>query len=115
MPLAFLFDQHVQKSAANGLRPRGVDVLTAFEDGSNELPDPELLDRATALGRALVTQDTDFLVIAAERAASNTPFVGIVFAAQLEVSVGDLVRDLESISHAVALEEMRDQLVYLPL
>jgi hypothetical protein len=29
-------------------------VLTAFEDGAHRLPDPDLLDRATALGRLLV-------------------------------------------------------------
>ncbi len=35
-----------------------MDVLTAHEDQASELPDPELLDRATALGRVLFTQVT---------------------------------------------------------
>jgi hypothetical protein len=36
-------------------------VLTAQEDGTGELPDPELLDRATELGPVLFTQDDDLL------------------------------------------------------
>ena len=36
-----------------GLRLRGVDLITAYEDGADEIDDDELLDRATSLGRAL--------------------------------------------------------------
>ena len=54
-------DVHVRRAVAAGLRLRGVDVLTAQEDDTGELPDPELLDRATELGRALFTQDDDLL------------------------------------------------------
>ena len=44
--LRLYMDQHVQKAITDTLRLRGVDVLTAFEDGSHELPDPLLLTRA---------------------------------------------------------------------
>ena len=37
-----------------------VDVLTAQEDGSRELSDAKLLDRAVGLRRLLFTQDIDF-------------------------------------------------------
>ena len=60
-------DVHVSAAIPEGLRLRGVDVLTAQEDGRRRLPDPELLDRATALGRVLFTQDDDLLREAAER------------------------------------------------
>jgi predicted nuclease of predicted toxin-antitoxin system len=40
---------------------RGVDVLTAQEDGAATLPDSDLLNRATDLGRVLFTQDEDLL------------------------------------------------------
>src|SRR5579884_1049821 len=45
MPLALYLDQHVPRAIATGLRLRGVDVLTAFEDGASDLDDPALLDR----------------------------------------------------------------------
>jgi len=54
-------DVHVPRAVVNGLRLRGVDVLTAQEDGSPRLPDDELLDRAGELERVLFTQDTDLL------------------------------------------------------
>jgi len=37
MGLKLYMDQHVPRSITSGLRLRGVDVLTAFEDGANSL------------------------------------------------------------------------------
>jgi predicted nuclease of predicted toxin-antitoxin system len=54
-------DEHVPRAISVGLRLRGVDVLTAQEDGLRNTPDADLLDRATALGRVIFTQDDDFL------------------------------------------------------
>ena len=51
----------VRRAITAGLRLRGIDVVTAQEDGASELPDPELLDRATALSGLLFTQDDDLL------------------------------------------------------
>ena len=41
-------DEHVPSAITEGLRWRGVDVLTAQEDGRTGEDDPELLDRASA-------------------------------------------------------------------
>jgi hypothetical protein len=57
-------DVHVPASITAGLRRREVDVLTAQADDDSRLPDDILLERVTALGRALVTQDEDLLAIA---------------------------------------------------
>jgi predicted nuclease of predicted toxin-antitoxin system len=54
-------DVHVRRAVTEGLRQRGVDVVTAQEDGSATLDDPLLLDRASALGRVLFSQDGDLL------------------------------------------------------
>jgi len=53
LSVALYMDVHVRAEVTDGLRARGVDVLTAQEDGTAELDDPELLDHATALGRVL--------------------------------------------------------------
>jgi predicted nuclease of predicted toxin-antitoxin system len=50
-----------------GLRLRGIDILTAQEDGAAQLLDPELLTRATELGRVFFTEDDDLLKEAARR------------------------------------------------
>ena len=61
MSVHLYMDVHVRRAVTAGLRLRGIDVLTAQEDGTGELPDPELLDRATELGCVLFTQDDDLL------------------------------------------------------
>ena len=55
-------DEHVHRAITTSLRLRGVDVLTAQDDGRRHVPDPVLLDRATELGRVLFSQDEDLLV-----------------------------------------------------
>ena len=49
-------DHHVPSAITEGLRRRGVDVLTAADDESATLDDESLLDRATALDRVLFSQ-----------------------------------------------------------
>ena len=51
MPVGLYMDHHVPRPVTSGLRLRGVDVLTAAEDGADRLSDPDLLDRGSALGR----------------------------------------------------------------
>ncbi len=59
MSIALYMDVHVHRAITTGLRMRGVDVITAQEDGYRRALDPDLLDRATALGRVLFSQDDD--------------------------------------------------------
>ncbi len=59
MPLAVYMDVHVPSSASEGLRRKRIDVRTAQEDSAGRMPDEEMLARATALGRVLLTQDAE--------------------------------------------------------
>jgi predicted nuclease of predicted toxin-antitoxin system len=113
--VALYMDVHIQLAVANGVRARGVDVLRSQEDGTTTLDDPDLLDRATSLGRILVTQDQDFLTEAARRQMSGIPFAGIVFAAQGSMTVGQMIRDLEMIGLAGEPIDFADRVYYLPL
>ena len=79
-------------------RLRGVDVLTAQEDGSRELSDSRLLDRATELGRILFTQDADFLNEVASRQRKGLRFAGVIYAAQKGMTIGNCVDDLQLIA-----------------
>ena len=54
-------DVHVPRAITEGLRRRGVDVLTSQEDGTRQMADADLLSRSTQLNRPLVTQDEDLL------------------------------------------------------
>jgi hypothetical protein len=108
-------DVHIPRSITNGLRMRGIDVLTAHEDGTTKLVDPELLDRATALSRVLVTFDQDLLAEASHRQAEGIEFAGVVYAHPLRVSVGVCIEGLELVALASAPDELANRVQYLPL
>lgn len=108
-------DVHVPYAITIALRLRGVDVLTAQEDNSQELEDAALLDRTTALGRILFTRDDDLLREGALRQKRGESFVGIIYAHQLNVSVGQCVIDLELVAKASDSDEWISRLEYLPL
>ena len=115
MSVSLYMDVHVPAAITEGLRLRGVQVLTAQEDGKRRLPDDALLDRATALGRVLFTQDTDLLREAAERQRHGVAFAGVIYGQQLDVTVGQCVRDLELLATVNEPEECANRVVYLPL
>ena len=115
MSVPLYFDVHVRIAVAVGLRLRGVDVLRAQEDGTAELEDALLLDRATELGRLLFTQDKDLLREATRRQRAGERFSGIVYAHQLEVRVGECVNNLEIIAKDSEPEEWIDRVEHLPL
>jgi hypothetical protein len=108
-------DHHVPRAITNGLRLRGVDVLTAYEDGANELHDPKLLDRAAELDLVLFTQDDEMLVEAAQRQRQRQSFRGVIYAHQLHVSIGGCIRDLELVARASEPDDMAAQVLFLPL
>jgi len=115
MSVSLYVDQHVRSEVTEGLRRRGIDVLTAYADGRAEAEDPFILDRATELKRILFTQDDDFLAIAAERQRRGIGFAGIVYGHQLGVTIGQCIEDLELICKACDAEELESRVVHLPL
>lgn len=115
MSVRLYFDVHVPIAIAEALRLRGVDVLRAQEDGSAEFEDPRLLDRATDLSRVLFTQDKGFLREANRRQERAEAFYGLVYAHQLNVTIGECVNDLELIAKSSDLQEWIGRVEPLPL
>ncbi|HZZ82043.1 MAG TPA: DUF5615 family PIN-like protein [Gemmataceae bacterium] len=112
--LALYMDQHVPAAITSSLRQRGVNVLTAAEDGASTLDDDALLDRATALERVLFSQDDDLLAIAHARQISGREFAGLAYAHQLNISIGQAVRDLELLAKVLGPSDMLNHVEYLP-
>lgn len=108
-------DVHVHRGVTIALRSRGVDVLTAQEDGGEELDDAALLDRSTSLSRVLFTQDRDLLREATHRQRAGEGFGGVVYAHQVGVTIGKCVHDLALIAEASEPADWSDRLEYLPL
>jgi len=42
--LALYMDHNVPRAVSEGLRLRGIDVITAYEDSADDMNDPALLD-----------------------------------------------------------------------
>lgn len=115
MAIKLYMDVHIPKTITNGLRLRGIDVLTAQEDNADKLSDPELLDRANALNRVLLTFDDDLLAEAARRQQLSISFSGIIYTSPLNVSIGTCIRDLEIIAQVGEPEDLADRVEFLPL
>lgn len=71
MTVSLYMDHHVPKAITIGLRLRGVDVVTAYEDGADQLDDNLVLKRA------LFTQDDDLLEEAAKFQRAGIHFSGV--------------------------------------
>jgi hypothetical protein len=108
-------DHHINAAITAGLRRRGVDVLTAYEDGAAEAGDEDLLTRATQLNRALFSQDVDLLRLADQWLQVGREFAGLVYAHQLAITVGQAVRDLALLAQVLDPEDMRNRIEFLPL
>jgi predicted nuclease of predicted toxin-antitoxin system len=115
MALRFYMDHHVPAAITRGLRDRGVDCLTAAEDGARKSSDESLLTRATGLGRVMFSMDVDMLVIASKWVNEGTTFSGLVYARQLSITIGQAVRDLELIATVLTETEMANRIEYIPL
>jgi hypothetical protein len=114
MSLGLLTDVQVPLAITRGLRRRGIDVLTAQEDGAATLHDEELLDRAMELHRILFTQDEDFLAEVAKRRKSSRSHATVVYGHQFE-PIGVCVSDLEIILKSLLPQERENCLLRLPL
>ena len=114
MPVALYMDHNVHGTIVRQLRRRGVDVVTAEEDGNRGMEDEPLLDRATELRRLFFTNDKDFLSEGTRRQREGILFYGVVYADQWEY-VGRCIEDLEIMANLYELEDITNFVEYLPL
>jgi len=112
---ALYMDVHVPAAVTRALLLRGVNVLTAQLDGTTEMEDSDLLDRATELNRVLFSQDEDLLAEGARRQRSGQHFAGIIYAHQLDITIGRTIGDLEILAQCGSAEEFANRIEYLPL
>ena len=115
MAIRLYMDHNVPRAITTGLKLKGIDLITAYEDGSSQMDDSELLDRASELKRMLFTRDYNLLQEATKRQRAEVPFYGIIYAHQLKISIGDCIRDLEIIAEAGEPEDLINQVQFLPL
>jgi predicted nuclease of predicted toxin-antitoxin system len=108
-------DVNVPLGITNGLRLRGIDVLTAQEDGFRRKADPLVLDRCTELHRILFTRDRDFIGIVNAMFLEGRPFAGVFFAYSKTTPYARLIDDLALIAEATEWKEWLNRLEIIPL
>ena len=114
MTVGLYLDHHVHSGIATGLRARGVQLVTCLEDGTEQLPDDQVLLRATQMAHVVFTQDDDFLAVAGTWLRDGRPFAGVAYAHPLRITVGQAIRDLEVLAKAMDETDMRNRIEYLP-
>lgn len=115
MGVAFYMDVHIPMAITRQLRLRGVDVVTAVEEGTNRLPDEQLLEHASGQGRVLFTHDIRFKALAENWQRGGRMFAGLIYGHAEGASIGQYIRDLEIIAKAVEPAEVNGAIIHLPL
>lgn len=106
--MKFHLDEHVSGAIARGLRLHGIDVTTTSEAGLIGATDTEHLAYALSDQRVIVTQDEDFLSLAAA-----TTHGGIAFCRAGTRSVGEIIRYLILIDGCMTEDEMNNHIEFL--
>ncbi len=91
--IRFHLDESCDPRIAAGLRLHGIDVTTSNESGLRNTPDAVQIAFSIAQNRVMITQDTDFLRIA----ASGQEHPGIVYFPAQGRSVGEVIRGVQLI------------------
>jgi hypothetical protein len=113
MSLPLYFDEHVHGVLRKALRRLGIDVLTVQEDARCGSSDPGVMDRATELGRPLVANDEDMIVLARQHQKQGRHFPGLLFLKRAPLKVH--INDLAFIAEVASAEELADTVLFLPL
>jgi hypothetical protein len=87
-------DEHVVHAIVQALRQRGMDVVTVQDRAREQADDGKLLAEALREHRIMLTNDKDFLAIAATCAAHGETFAPIFFWPQQRRRIGDIVRSV---------------------
>jgi hypothetical protein len=113
LPLRLYADECVDGRIVAGLRRRGIDVATAADEGLRSATDPQHMERATALGRIVVSADRDFLVIVADQRARGVPFPGLFYILQ-GTPVGEAIRAIADAAEILDPPEMNNWVEWIP-
>jgi predicted nuclease of predicted toxin-antitoxin system len=102
-----LADECVYRLTTDFLRSLGWDVLTVQELGLSAAPDPQLIERAVALGRVWLTRDMDFSSIILYPPAR---YLGIVVLKmtphtmhEVHQVLGQALTDVDSLEHTLLI------------
>ena len=107
--IKFHLDENCDPRIVAGLRLHGIDVTTAANAGLLHASDHEHLAWALDQERAILTQDADFL----RMAAAGQKHPGILFYPDQGRSIGQVIRALHLFWELCEPAELADQVQYI--
>jgi hypothetical protein len=115
--LRLLSDEDVHDDIVRGLRRRepAPDIVRAVDVGLGHPPDPTILAWSASQDRVLLTGDVNTMVgFAWARVRTGEPMPGVL--ALLEnVGIGRVLDDILLVALCYTLEEIKDQVLFIPL
>ncbi|MBI2472508.1 MAG: DUF5615 family PIN-like protein [Planctomycetes bacterium] len=106
--ITFYTNESVNVAVAEGLKRRGIKILSARETGNLGLSDEEQLEYAKKNNFVIITHDDDFLTM-----ATRFDHRGIVYVHQQKYGVGDLIRKLKLLWDVAEQEDFRNHVEFL--
>jgi predicted nuclease of predicted toxin-antitoxin system len=108
-------DHHVHSEIRDRLIALGIDCLTVNDDGRAAASDEDLLRRAVALNRVMLTYDHDFDVIHARWMKAGRNHNGIIRVNLGSMNSSELIEDIALLLIATDPTEFANTLRYVPL
>lgn len=115
--LRLLSDEDVHDNVIRGLRRREptLDIVRAVEVGLVQTPDPDVLAWAAENERVLITGDLNTMIgFAWARVQSGDTMPGVLALLQ-NVGIGTVLDDILLVAQCYEVEDIRDQVLYIPL
>lgn len=106
--MKFHLDEHMDPAIVDGLRRRGIDVTTTLDAGLGGAPDLDHLEYARQSGRVIVTDDIDFIALAASGVAHS----GIVYCRRTTHTIGQIIEHLVLIHVCLSEADMLNRIEF---
>jgi len=106
-------DENIESAIVEGLRRRGIEVISARDTGDLGKSDEYHLKRAYELGAVILTYDVDFLKIAHQKYQEGKEHKGILYAHPQDLSLGECIRLVELVTQVLTEEEMENRIEFL--
>jgi hypothetical protein len=103
----------VDVRVAEGLRRRGVEASTAYDEQKVGVTDEDQLAQAAGLGAVIFTHDPDLIEIAREINRRGDDHRGVIFVDTHRLRLGECIRRLALYADVVSAEEMVNRIEFL--
>jgi hypothetical protein len=110
----YLEEDSMSRALVRGLRARGVDVITALEEGMVERQDEEHLQFAGKMGRVLYSFNVaDFYHLHSRYVSEDKEHAVLILTRQQQFTIGEQLRRLLRLIAKIPAEEMKNRVEFL--